>query len=92
MKHGLMELYWHFYKESSESDELTEVGKDLAAQLSKEQKKLLLKMIDLNAKHLDDETFAAFEAGFKLASCLACELVQPPHLFLTEEHLALEDV
>lgn len=90
MKHGLMELYWHFFKGGDRSEALADAEEELSLTLDKEQRRLFLRVRDLRNKQVDDETFRAFEIGFKLASTLACDLAQQPHLFCGEDHLALD--
>jgi len=67
--------------------------RNLSAQLTKPQRKLLLKLVDLEAALRDQACLHSFMAGYRLAHGIQQELLadQPPYNFAAEdERLACE--
>ena len=66
--------------------EIEELRRYLAAQLSRDDRKKLLKMEDLEIRLRDDVSLASFVAGFRLACGIAKELsTEPPYSFASDE-------
>lgn len=69
--------------------------KNLSAQLTKPQRKLLLKLVDMEAALRDQACLHSFMAGYRLAQGIQQELLadQPPYNFEHEdERLACERI
>lgn len=69
--------------------------KNLSAQLTKPQRKLLLKLVDMEAALRDQACLHSFMAGYRLAQGIQQELLadQPPYNFENEdERLACERI
>jgi len=69
--------------------------KNLSAQLTKPQRKLLLKLVDMESALRDQACLHSFIAGYRLAQGIQQELLadQPPYNFENEdERLACEKI
>lgn len=70
-----MALYDRFCGELPKQDEQAEMLRcELGRTLTREQRKMLLKITDLNLAFCDDTAFACFVIGFRVASGIAAEL------------------
>jgi hypothetical protein len=66
--------------------EIDEIHHQLVGQMTKDDRRKLLKMTDLEIGLRDDTSLASFVAGFRLAWGIAKELsVEPPYSFAAEE-------
>jgi hypothetical protein len=66
--------------------EINEIHRQLAGQMTKESRRKLLKMTDLEIGLRDDASLASFVAGFRLAWGIMTELgTEPPYSFADEE-------
>ena len=72
---AMTKLYWTFcdgFPKQSEEAELQR--KTLSEALEPEQRKALLRLIDLDTAHCDDTGYRCFVAGFRLAAEIAATL------------------
>ena len=70
-----MALYDRFCSNLPKQDEQAEALRcELGKTLTQEQRKMLLKITDLNLAFCDDAAFASFVIGFRVASGIAAEL------------------
>lgn len=75
MKDYLVALYDRFCSELPKQNTQAEALRcELGKTLSPEQRKMLLKITDLNLAFCDDTAFACFVIGFRVASGIAAEL------------------
>lgn len=58
--------------------ELDAVHADLHQRLNRDERKLLLRIVDLQCSIQDEASLHSFFAGYKLASSIHCELAQEP--------------
>ena len=66
--------------------ELNEFYQELTADRTKDERRKLLKLVDLEAELRDETALASFAAGFRLAWGLIAELnTEPPYSFAEEE-------
>jgi hypothetical protein len=66
--------------------EIDEIHRQLAGQMTKDDRRKLLKMTDLQIGLRDDTSLASFVAGFRLAWGIMAELsAEPPYSFVDEE-------
>ena len=66
--------------------ELHELHRELAENRPKEERRKLLKLVDLEAELRDEISLASFAAGFRLAWGIISELsMEPPYSFAEEE-------
>jgi hypothetical protein len=66
--------------------EIDEIHRQLADQMTKDDRKKMLKMEDLEIGLRDDVSLASFVAGFRLAWGIMTELsTEPPYSFADEE-------
>ncbi len=83
-------LHLRFKNPSRQSQELkqqvTVLHRQLASRLSKPERKMLLRLVDLEDALRSQSNLDSFVSGFRLASGIQRELLeQPPHSFETEE-------
>ena len=86
----MMALHLQFKRPSQRSQDLkqqvTILYRQLASRLGKPERKMLLRLIDLEAALRDQSDLDSFVSGFRLASGIQRELLeQPPYSFETEE-------
>ena len=66
--------------------ELHELHRELAENRPKDERRKLLKLVDLEAELRDETALASFAAGFRLAWGIISELsMEPPYSFAEEE-------
>ena len=66
--------------------ELNEFYQELTADRTKDERRKLLKLVDLEAELRDEISLASFAAGFRLAWGIIAELnMEPPYSFAEEE-------
>ena len=66
--------------------ELNELHQELAEDSPKDERRKLLKLVDLEAELRDEISLASFAAGFRLAWGIIGELnIEPPYSFAEEE-------
>ena len=66
--------------------ELNEFYQELTADRTKDERRKLLKLLDLEAELRDETALASFAAGFRLAWGIISELsMEPPYSFAEEE-------
>ena len=66
--------------------ELNELHRELTEDRPKDERRKLLKLVDLEAELRDEISLASFAAGFRLAWGIIGELnVEPPYSFAEEE-------
>ena len=66
--------------------ELNELHRELAEDRPKNERRKLLKLVDLEAELRDEISLASFAAGFRLAWVIIGELnIEPPYSFAEEE-------
>ena len=66
--------------------ELHELHRELAEDRLKNERRKLLKLVDLEAELRDEISLASFAAGFRLAWVIIGELnIEPPYSFAEEE-------
>ena len=66
--------------------ELNEFYQELTADRTKDERRKLLKQVDLEAELRDETALASFAAGFRLAWGIISELsMEPPYSFAEEE-------
>ena len=95
-----MRALYHRFEAPTEQIRRLEEGTDklhrnLSAQLNKPQRKLLLKLVDMEAALRDQACVHSFMAGYRLAQGIQQELLadQPPYNFESEdERLACEKI
>lgn len=74
-------------------DELKTVHADLHQRLNRDEKKLLLRITDLQSAIQDEASLHSFFAGYKLASGIHRELAQePPYSFDKDEERCAEEM
>ena len=96
--HDYMKALYHRFETQSERAEKLEreadqVHKMLAKQLGKHQRRLLLRLVDLEAALRDQSCLDSFMSGYRVAHGIYQELLadQPPYNFEDEdERLACE--
>ena len=92
-------LYYRFETPSERAEELQREAdrthKQLAKQLGKQQRKMLLRLVDLEAALRDQSCLDSFISGYRVAHGIYQELLadQPPYNFENEdERLACERI
>ena len=98
--HDYMKALYHRFETPSERAEKLEQDADhaykqLAKQLGKQQRRLLLRLVDLEAALRDQSCLDSFMSGYRLAHGIHQELLadQPPYNFEDEdERLACERI
>ena len=98
--HDYMKALYHRFQTPSERAEKLErkanqTHKQLAKQLGKQQRRLLLHLVDLEAALRDQSCLDSFMSGYRLAHGIHQELLadQPPYNFEDEdERLACERI
>ena len=82
-------LQRQFFKEPDYPElrqELHELHQELIEDKPKEERRKLLKLVDLEAELRDETALASFAAGFRLAWGIISELsMEPPYSFAEEE-------
>ena len=82
-------LQRQFFKEPDFPElrhELNELHQELTEDRSKDERRKLLKLVDLEAELRDEISLASFAAGFRLAWGIPSELnIDPPYSFAEEE-------
>ena len=82
-------LHQQFFKEPEFPElrqELNELHQELIEDKPKEERRKLLKLVDLEAELRDEISLASFAAGFRLAWGIISELnMEPPYSFAEEE-------
>ena len=82
-------LQRQFFKEPDFSElrqEINEIHQALAEGKAKQERRKLLKLVDLEAELSDEISLASFAAGFRLAWGIIAELnTEPPYSFAEEE-------
>ena len=82
-------LHQQFFKEPDFPElrqEINEIHQALAAGKAKQERRELLKLVDLEAELRDETSLASFAAGFRLAWGIVAELnTEPPYSFADEE-------
>ena len=98
--HDYMKALYHRFQTPSERAEKLEQDADhaykqLAKQLGKQQRRLLLRLVDLEAALRDQSCLDSFVSGYRVAHGIHQELLadQPPYNFEDEdERLACEKI
>ena len=98
--HDYMKALYHRFETQSERTEKLEqeadkIHKQLAKQLGKQQRRLLLRLVDLEAALCDQSCLDSFISGYRVAHGIYQELLadQPPYNFENEdERLACERI
>ena len=98
--HDYMKALYHRFETQSEravklEREANKTHKQLAKQLGKQQRRLLLHLVDLEAALRDQSCLDSFMSGYRLAHGIHQELLadQPPYNFEDEdERLACEKI
>ena len=73
----LQALYQRFFREPEHTElheEITKLRRELEAELNPAQRKILLRLIDVQGYLKNDVSLESFAAGFKLAAGIAKEL------------------
>ena len=82
-------LHQQFFKEPDFPElrqELHEFYREMTEDRPKEERRKLLKLVDLEAELRDEVSLASFAAGFRLAWGIIAELnTEPPYSFAEEE-------
>ena len=82
-------LHQQFFKEPEFPElrqELNELHQELTEDRPKDERRKLLKLVDLEAELRDEISLASFAAGFRLAWGIIAELnTEPPYSFAEEE-------
>ena len=82
-------LHQQFFKEPEFPElrqELNELHQELTEDRPKDERRKLLKLVDLAAELRDEISLASFTAGFRLAWGIIGELnIEPPYSFAEEE-------
>jgi len=82
-------LHQQFFKEPDFPElrqELHELHREMTEGRPKEERRKLLKLVDLEAELRDEISLASFAAGFRLAWGIIAELnTEPPYSFAEEE-------
>ena len=82
-------LHQQFFKEPEFPElrqELNELHQELTEDRPKDERRKLLKLVDLEAELRDEISLASFVAGFHLAWGIIGELnIEPPYSFAEEE-------
>lgn len=93
MKDYLMALYDRFCSNLPKQDEQAEALRcKLRKTLTQEQRKMLLKITDLNLAFCDDTAFTCFVIGFRVASGIAAELKDQHYSYDDEQELRAEKI
>ena len=98
--HDYMKALYHRFETPSEraeklEQEVDQTHKQLAKQLGKHQRRLLLRLVDLEAALRDQSCLDSFMSGYRVAHGIHQELLadQPPYNFENEdERLACERI
>ena len=98
--HDYMKALYHRFENPSEraeelEEEADKTHKQLAKQLGKQQRRLLLRLVDLEAALRDQSCLDSFISGYRVAHGIYQELLadQPPYNFEDEdERLACERI
>ena len=82
-------LHRQFFKEPDFPElrqELNELHREMTEDRPKDERRKLLKLVDLEAELRDEISLASFAAGFRLAWGIIAELdTEPPYSFAEEE-------
>nr|WP_325196407.1 DUF6809 family protein [uncultured Oscillibacter sp.] len=82
-------LHQQFFKEPdfpALRQELNELHQELTVDRTKDERRRLLKLVDLETELRDETALASFAAGFRLAGGIIAELSEePPYSFAEEE-------
>ena len=82
-------LHQQFFKEPEFPElrqELNELHREMTEDRPKDERRKLLKLVDLEAELRDEISLASFAAGFRLAWGIMAELsTEPPYSFAEEE-------
>ena len=82
-------LHQQFFKEPEFPElrqELNELHQELTEDRPKDERRKLLKLVDLEAELRDEISLASFVAGFRLGGGIIGELnIEPPYSFAEEE-------
>ena len=82
-------LHQQFFKEPDFPElrqEFNELHQELTKDKTKDERRKLLKLVDLEAELRDEISLASFAAGFRLAWGINAELnTEPPYSFAEEE-------
>lgn len=88
-----MALYDRFCSELPKQDIQAETLRcELGKALTREQRKMLLKITDLNLALCDDMSFACFVIGFRVASGIAAELKDAHYSYDEEQEQRTEKI
>ena len=98
--HDYMKALYHRFDSPAErkeklEQEVDKTHKQLAGQLGKQQRRLLLRLVDLEAALRDEACLHSFMSGYRLAHGIHQELLadQPPYNFEDEdERNAIEKI
>ena len=98
--HDYMKALYHRFDSPAErieklEQQVNKTHKQLAGQLGKQQRKLLLRLVDLEGALRDEACLHSFMSGYRLAHGIHQELLtdQPPYNFEDEdERLACEKI
>ena len=86
MRDYMMALYTRFCTPYTPSEQEKQLEQHLKSQLSKEQRKRLLRLTDYRNMARDDFGFEAFISGFRLATGIAIELGDNWYSIIAEEN------
>ena len=89
-------LQRQFFKEPDFPElrqELNKLHQELTEDKPKDERRKLLKLVDLEAELRDEISLASFAAGFRLAWGIISELnMEPPYSFAEEEERRMEQL
>ena len=85
MKDYMTALYLRFCGSPEQDPEAEALARQLRERLDKEQRRVLLKLLDRNNSYCEAQAEAAFIAGFRLAAGIAMELKDGWYSFEEEE-------
>ena len=85
MKDYMTALYLRFCGSPEQDPEAEALAQQLRERLDKEQRRVLLKLIDRNNSYCEAQAEAAFIAGFRLAAGIAMDLRDGWYSFEEEE-------
>ena len=86
-----MALFDRFCGELPKQDVQADVlRRELGKTLSPEQRKMLLKIVDLDLAFCENSTFAGFVIGFRVASGIAAELKEDRYSYEEEQERQAE--
>ena len=89
-------LQRQFFKEPDFPElrqKIDEIHQALAEGKAKQERRKLLKLVDLEAELSDEISLASFAAGFRLAWGIIAELnAEPPYSFAEEEERRIEQL